>query len=93
VYAKGDFSAFAPPPVPILPDWSPTHLYNGYSPGAGQAAGTGYRAPQGHPAPFHQCAGSCGVHGHAHDAARRSNVPVTDYTAFWGALGCSCFAF
>ena len=41
----------------------------------------------------HCCAGSCDVHGHAHEKARLSNVPVTNYTAFWGALGCSCFAF
>ena len=41
----------------------------------------------------HACAGSCGVHGHAHDAARKSSVPVSNFAGFWGALGCSCFAF
>jgi predicted amidohydrolase YtcJ len=106
VYANGDFSSFSPPPIPILPDWSPTKIYNGYYSGAGRT-GTGYGLPvhgresavadyqpqYGHQAQLHQCAGSCTVHGHAHDAARRSNVPATDYTAFWGALGCSCFAF
>jgi hypothetical protein len=106
VYAQGDFSSLAPPLIPILPDWSPTRLYNGYYPGAGRSwngAGppadgreppvAGYHAQYLHAAQVHQCTGSCGVHGHAHDTARRSNVPVTDYTAFWGALGCSCFAF
>jgi hypothetical protein len=106
VYAKGDFSSFSPPPIPILPDWSPTHLYNGYYHGAertwitaGQTVNgreqtvTSYQAQYGHLAQVHQCSGSCSVHGHAHDVARKSNVPVTDHTAFWGALGCSCFAF
>jgi hypothetical protein len=33
------------------------------------------------------------VHAHAHDRARKSDVPVSDFSAFWGAFGCSCFAF
>jgi hypothetical protein len=39
----------------------------------------------------HAHGAGCDVHGHgqaAHHAA-----PTTDYQAFWGALGCSCFAF
>ncbi|MGX8841646.1 hypothetical protein ACWWKA_30945, partial [Klebsiella quasipneumoniae] len=42
---------------------------------------------------MHQCCGSCGVHGHQHDIARKSSIPVSDEQAFWGVLGCSCFAF
>jgi predicted amidohydrolase YtcJ len=106
VYAKGDFSSFSSPPIPILPDWSPTNLYNGYYSGSkqdgmstGQKTSTaeqlavGVGAQYSHLSHMHQCSGSCGVHGHGHDAARKSNVPVTNYSAFWGALGCSCFAF
>jgi predicted amidohydrolase YtcJ len=106
VYAKGDFSSFSPPPIPILPDWSPTRHYNGYYSGAGQISSASGQPVKGKQlavasslathqqiSPVHQCAGSCTVHGHGHDAARRSKVPVTDYRAFWGALGCSCFAF
>jgi hypothetical protein len=106
VYAKGDFSAFSPPPIPILPDWSPVKVYNGYYSEAEQARlvngksaklieqnAANIYAQQDSLAQIHQCAGSCGVHGHLHNAARKSTVPVTDYTAFWGALGCSCFAF
>jgi hypothetical protein len=33
------------------------------------------------------------VHGHGHLAAWRNDVPVSDDKGFWGALGCSCFAF
>jgi len=103
VYAKGGFGGYGPAPLPILPDWSPTALQNGYYP-----ANPAYRAPANRPATansaaaaaqhqlltqVHCCAGSCDVHGHAHEKARLSNVPVNNYTAFWGALGCSCFAF
>ena len=104
VYAKGSFGKHGPAPLPILPDWSPTALSNGYYP-----ANPAYRATANRPAPVadlagatsqqqlltqvHCCAGSCGVHGHAHEKARLSKVPVNNYTAFWGALGCSCFAF
>jgi hypothetical protein len=87
VYGQAEFTPLAPPPIPVLPDWSPV------------------TAPPGHwrmraPAPAqasaalpHQCQGPCGVHAHAHDRARRSSVPVSDFSGFWGALGCSCFAF
>jgi predicted amidohydrolase YtcJ len=105
VYAKGGFGQYAPADLPIMPDWSPTALSNGYYP-----ANAAYRTPlqrgshaAASPAAqaarqqllsqVHQCAGSCGVHAHQHEKARLSSVPVTNYTAFWGALGCSCFAF
>lgn len=89
VHAKDDFSDLAPPPIPILPDWSPLHLYKGYDRDARDAGGFGTEAPAG----VHGCVGSCAVHGHAYGQARLSSVPVTDYSNFWGALGCSCFAF
>jgi predicted amidohydrolase YtcJ len=106
VYAAGDFSSFSPPTLPILPDWSPTAIRNGYPPKQGAEPRT-LSPTTGRPGlaranartqhqllhQVHQCAGRCGVHGHAHDLVRTSNVPVNNYTAFWGALGCSCFAF
>ena len=40
------------------------------------------------------CASACGVHGHAHaERARGARAPARDEGAFWGALGCSCWAF
>ena len=83
VYGAAEFAPLAPPPIPVLPDWSPVKTVPGH-----------YRpvAQQRHALP-HQCAGACGVHAHAHDAARKSTVPISDYSGFWGALGCSCFAF
>jgi len=98
VYAKGDFSSFSPPKIPILPDWSPTNSYNGYYSATGQKTNQqgktqGANGSNSVLAMVHSCVGSCNVHAHNHDAVRTSNLPVNNYTAFWGALGCSCFAF
>ena len=102
VYAKGDFSSFSPPKIPVLPDWSPTNSYNGYYSAErhsrhfntlqGGNSKAALQCAAAAPA-IHSCKGSCDVHAHNHDAVRKSNLPVNNYTAFWGALGCSCFAF
>jgi predicted amidohydrolase YtcJ len=85
VFAQAEFNSMAPPALPVLPDWSPVADVPGhYRPAA--------PAPQRNGLP-HQCGGACAVHGHAHDRARKSLVPVSDYAGFWGAFGCSCFAF
>jgi predicted amidohydrolase YtcJ len=99
VYAKGDFSSYSPPSIPILPDWSPTKSYNGYynAETHGKKLIDDQLKKSGKAtnlvAQIHSCSGSCNVHAHQHDAARLSNVPINNYNAFWGALGCSCFAF
>jgi predicted amidohydrolase YtcJ len=84
VYGQAEFTSVAPPPIPVVPEWSPVTKVAGH-----------YRStpPQAPVALAHQCRGSCGVHGHAHDRARKSTVPVSDFSGFWGAFGCSCFAF
>ncbi|MDQ1814040.1 amidohydrolase [Massilia sp. CCM 9210] len=82
VYGAGGFAPLAPAPIPVLPDWSPVKTFGGH-----------YRPAASRTALPHLCAGSCGVHGHAHGLARKSAIPVTSHTGFWGALGCSCFAF
>ena len=97
VYANGDFSSFSPPHIPILPDWSPTNIYNGYPVRSNLQSAIEKNAKEtakpGLTSQIHSCSGSCDVHAHSHDVARLSNVPVNNYNAFWGALGCSCFAF
>ena len=85
VYGQAEFGPLAPPPIAVLPDWSPVAKVPGH-----------YRAKaplQQTPLLPHQCQGACGVHAHAHDKARKSAVPVSSHSGFWGALGCSCFAF
>ena len=89
VYAAGTFGAEAPPSIPVLPDWSPVVKVPGhYRSAPPQAASRVGMMPS-----VHHCSGPCGVHSHQHDVARGANVPVSEDTAFWGALGCSCFAF
>lgn len=88
VYAAGHFSPLAPPPIPVLPEWSPVVKVPGHYRSAPPTA-----AKIGAIVQMHQCCGSCGVHGHQHDIARQSAIPVADEQAFWGVLGCSCFAF
>ncbi|WP_423731463.1 amidohydrolase [Hafnia paralvei] len=88
VYAAGAFTPLAPPPIPVVPEWSPVVNVPGHYRSAPPVANkTGVMVQT------HQCCGSCGVHGHSHDKARKSAIPVSDEQAFWGALGCSCFSF
>lgn len=100
VYGSDEFSGFAPAPIPVLPDWSPVNQFGGYysSKGSGivRSAGKDVHATNNNSSvtnQVHCCAGSCGVHGHDHNTARMSNIPVNNYSAFWGVFGCSCFAF
>lgn len=82
VYGADEFDRLSPPSVPVMPDWSPVVNVPGHwRPSAPQAL------------QVHQCAGACGVHAHSHEKARLSTVPVSDFQGFWGAFGCSCFAF
>jgi len=84
VYGAAEFTSLGPPPIPVLPEWSPVSKVPGHWRKA---------APQPAIALPHQCSGPCGVHAHSHDRARKSTVPVSNHGGFWGALGCSCFAF
>ncbi|WP_271411519.1 amidohydrolase [Pseudomonas sp. Q1-7] len=82
VHAAAEFDKLGPPQVPVLPEWSPVAMVPGHWKPAAPLA-----------AQVHQCVGACAVHAHSHERARQSSVPVSDYQGFWGALGCSCFAF
>nr|WP_218179185.1 amidohydrolase [Pseudomonas gingeri] len=82
VHGAGDFDKLAPPTLPVTPDWSPVVKVPGH-----------WRPNSPLQAQVHQCSGPCGVHAHGHERARMSSVPVSDFQGFWGAFGCSCFAF
>jgi predicted amidohydrolase YtcJ len=91
VYGAGIFASLdALPPPPAMPEWSPVRRFGGY-------AAWGDRSRDG----VHRkqldascgCANTCGVHGHDHGRAWVGTAPVDDLKSFWGALGCSCFAF
>ncbi len=90
VFAKGEFAALdegGPPPA--MPDWSPVNAWGGYAgwkaPGAAQAVARAAAASCG-------CGAACAVHGHDHAHALGGGVPARDLKAFWGALGCACWA-
>lgn len=96
VWGAGPFRALddsAPPPA--MPDWSPVRRYGGfgawgaYRDGDASAAAPLNRAAL---AAACACATACQVHGHAHDRAWGGNAPVSDFKAFWGAMGCACWA-
>lgn len=82
VHGDGDYAGLAPALPPAMPDWSPVNRFGGYHVG-GTATGLATQA--------HRHSAACATHGHGH--AARHAVPTDDLHAFWGALGCSCFAF
>ncbi len=86
VHGDAEFNELAPPLPPAMPDWSPVRTFGGYSKraDADQNRKYAFAAACG-------CSNACGVHGHAH--AWAATAAPTDDKAFWGALGCSCWAF
>ncbi|WP_424964828.1 amidohydrolase [Dinoroseobacter sp. S375] len=88
VFAEGEFADHNPPLPPASPDWSANALF----------ASPAERDVPLAPAKLNMrachdgCASGCGLHGHQHGIAWASPIPVRDKGAFWGALGCSCFA-
>ncbi|RXZ38654.1 amidohydrolase [Oxalobacteraceae bacterium CAVE-383] len=96
VYGDGEYGNLAPPLPPAMPDWSPVRSYGGYQarpPLSKSAAAAADSAAKAKMAALCSCATACGVHGHGHAAAWASKAPVSDESTFWGALGCSCWAF
>jgi len=89
VHGDGDFKDLAPPLPAPMPDWSPVRSYGGYQARIKKEASSKYAFA----ALACGCSNSCNVHGHAHAAAWSANIPASNEKAFWGALGCSCWAF
>jgi predicted amidohydrolase YtcJ len=89
VHGVGDFKDLAPPLPAPMPDWSPVRRYGGYQARATEKTQRKYAFA----AQACGCRNSCNVHGHAHASAWAADMPVSDEKAFWGALGCSCWAF
>jgi predicted amidohydrolase YtcJ len=81
VHGSGGFSNLAPPLPPASPDWSPVRTYGGHH---HASAASGLAAMSAH---------CCTHHGHHHDHAHQTVVAKAPRDPFWGALGCSCFAF
>ncbi|MEP9378333.1 amidohydrolase [Aquabacter sp. CN5-332] len=88
VHGEGDFKPLAPDLPPAMPDWSPVRTFGGYQKRAAAKDGRAYAF-----AAACGCASSCSVHGHAHAQALAASTPAADDRSFWGAFGCSCWAF
>jgi hypothetical protein len=86
VHGSGPFAPLAPELPPPMPDWAPVAHFGGY-----QAASIAQARQAAAGAHAHHHGDGCAVHGHAHAAQRAA--PVQDLRAFWGAVGCACFAF
>ena len=96
VHGDGPFAPLAPELPPPMPDWSPVRRFGGYQSRriSGQTS-SAQRAAD----PFKTlgaacgCATTCNVHGHDHAGAYTADLPTDDLSSFWGAMGCSCWAF
>lgn len=86
VHGENEFGQIAPTLPPPMPDWSPVGHYGGYRGATLAQAGAAFALSHSH-----LDGGTCSVHGHSH--AAHHDAPTSDYQGFWGALGCSCFAF
>jgi predicted amidohydrolase YtcJ len=75
VYAAAEHASLGPPPLPVMPDWSPVKH--------------GSRYWKERPASV----SACGVHNHARCAPPAKAMSLKDPGGFWGAMGCSCWAF
>lgn len=90
VYAAADFRSRDPGAPPPSPSWSPVKHFGGH-----------WRKIENKPASATRsmalascaCSNSCSLHGHGHQRAWLADIPVQEKSSFWGALGCSCFAF
>ncbi len=89
VHAVGDFADHAPPPLPVMPDWSPVAEFGGYG-------APGYYAHHG---------STCVATGDIHTATcgaqsthpsgvlnRTTAISFPRLGQLWGS-GCDCFAF
>ncbi len=87
VYGEGTFADLSPPIPPASPDWSPVNSIPSPAQRADASGETRHAR-----ACADGCTSHCGLHGHDHMIAWNNPLPVSDKNAFWGALGCSCFA-
>lgn len=96
VHADADFKPLGPKPLPVSPDWAPSKRYALEHRKARAAAFVAERIDGAIAATGETCCTSaCHVHAHQHARPRTATAPVRDkdLADFWGAFGCSCFAF
>jgi predicted amidohydrolase YtcJ len=89
VHAAGEFSSHAPPPLPVLPEWSPVKVFGGY----GAPLDVRRAARAGVPfAPAPQTAHPPGCAHPAHHEHPGAGLGRNRFADIFGP-GCDCFAF
>lgn len=88
VFAQDKFRDLSPALPPASPSWSPVNFEASPAMRPHQSMHEHVHARACH----NGCGNHCGMHGHDHQIAWTQPIPVADKNAFWGALGCSCFA-
>ena len=91
VHATDEFAPHAPPPIPVLPEWSPVKVFGGY----GAPLDVRKAARAGVPIQQHQHSAECHQHGCRHawlQLFTAAEAAGNRYADFFG-LGCDCFAF
>jgi len=91
VHAADEFASQAPPPIPVLPEWSPVKAFGGY----GAPLDVRKAARAGVPMEQHQHSADRHNHGCSHAAHQLLagiHTARNRYAEFFG-LGCDCFAF
>ncbi|XGV94766.1 MAG: amidohydrolase [Leptolyngbya sp. BL-A-14] len=88
VYGADEFSDLAPPPLPVVPEWSPVAVYGGYA----KTPVAAFSSPP------HICTSLCAaihqpVHKPACNFATSALNVLGDLSSFWGSTGCACWAF
>ena len=90
VHATGEFASHTPPPIPVLPEWSPVKVFGGYGAplDVRKAARAGVPFAHEHSAVDHEhCLGHA-----AHQLLAGIEAARNRYAGFFGS-GCECFAF
>jgi len=80
VYASGEFSKHAPPPLPVSPDWSPIKHYGGYQQPQESTVDTAHRAARST------------IEAPIEPEAHHKHRWVLGEAGMW-SFGCDCFAF
>jgi predicted amidohydrolase YtcJ len=88
VHATAEFGSYAPPTLPVLPEWSPVQVFGGYGAplDVKKAVRAGVPVPVGHEHPRHSCEHMARQFLAGIGAARNR------HSGFFGS-GCDCFAF
>jgi predicted amidohydrolase YtcJ len=88
VHGSDSFAPLAPALPTAMPNWSPVNRFGGYQAGTLLQASAAFSKMHKHD---HLPGDNCRMHTQSHAAYHQT--PADDLRGFWGALGCSCYAF